>query len=57
MSSSVLIVVRDLFSNAIKRAFPKAGAVETKILPSQPQFGDYQCSNAMELFSAFKSEP
>ena len=57
MSSSVQLVIKTAFSKAIKRAFPRIGGnVEAVIVPANPQFGDYQCNNAMALFSEFKTE-
>ena len=57
MSASVQNVVKKVFGNAIKKAFPKLGQVEAMIVPANPSFGDYQCNNAMSLFSEYKAEP
>jgi len=58
MSSSVQQIVKSAFAKAIKKAFPRIGAnVEAEIIPANPKFGDYQCNNAMGLFSEFKTEP
>lgn len=45
--------IKQLFADAIKGAFPDVkDQPEPVIQPSRPQFGDFQCNNAMGLFKA-----
>lgn len=47
--------VATVFRQALERVLAPIGAAvpEVSIVPSKPQFGDYQCNNAMALFKAF----
>ena len=56
MSVSLQQILKKSFSDAIKSAFPKVPLQEAKIVPSQPRFGDYQCNNAMDLFSQYRGD-
>ena len=45
--------IKQLFADAIAGAFPDISDRPTPIIqPSKPQFGDFQCNNAMGLFKA-----
>uniref|UniRef100_A0A0G4GJL9 arginine--tRNA ligase n=1 Tax=Chromera velia CCMP2878 TaxID=1169474 RepID=A0A0G4GJL9_9ALVE len=46
--------VEGLFKAAARKAFPSISH-EPRITPSNPKFGDYQCSSAMSLFKQFGS--
>ena len=51
--------VAALFKTAIERVLAPLGVAavpEASIVPSKPQFGDYQCNNAMALFKSFGKE-
>ncbi|CAD7956665.1 unnamed protein product [Amoebophrya sp. A120] len=48
--------IRKAFSDAIHKAFPKVPLQEAKIVVAQPRFGDYQCNNAMDLFSQYRGD-
>jgi arginyl-tRNA synthetase len=52
--------VASLFRSAIERVLAPLGSSaavpDVAIVPSKPQFGDYQCNNAMGLFKSFGKE-
>ena len=52
--------VAALFRSAIERVLlplgPAVSVPDVSIVPSKPQFGDYQCNNAMGLFKSFGKE-
>ncbi|CAD7952683.1 unnamed protein product [Amoebophrya sp. A25] len=57
MSASLQSLLKRCFGDAIRGAFPKVPLQEAKIVPcSQPRFGDYQCNNAMDLFSQYRGD-
>jgi len=48
--------VAKLFAQAIETVFPGEGVEPLIALPGNPKFGDYQCNNAMSLFSKMKGK-
>lgn len=52
-SVSLKRVLASRFQDAIAAAFPQIPRQEAKVVPAQPKFGDYQCSNAMDLYSQY----
>jgi len=53
---SVQQLLKRCFGDAIRTAFPKAPELTVKIMASNPRFGDYQCNNAMDLYSQYKGD-
>eukprot|EP00397_Hematodinium_sp_SG-2012_P020051 GEMP01020636.1.p1 GENE.GEMP01020636.1~~GEMP01020636.1.p1 ORF type:complete len:580 (+),score=111.94 GEMP01020636.1:93-1832(+) len=49
----VQLYVKQLFSQAIRKAFPSIPKQEAIIAAANPKFGDYQCNNAMPLFREY----
>jgi len=49
--------VASVFRSAIEKVLTPIGAAipEVSLVPAKPQFGDYQCNNAMGLFKQFGS--
>lgn len=47
---SLVSSLQEVFGTAIREAFPTVGDVAVSISKSKPEFGDFQCNNAMGLF-------
>ena len=53
---SLVCQLQSLFKAAIKEAFPTLPDVTASITRSKPEFGDFQCNNAMGLFKKHRKD-
>jgi hypothetical protein len=55
--ASIRAELTDLFTSAINAALPAAAGTPAAVAQcGNPQFGDYQCNNAMALFGKLKGK-